>query len=271
MRLRALFVALVLLGALPAAAAERAPTSSSIMHSMGLDQLFAQFGRNMALSPRRQGVTDERFLDAWESVASDAFARSELNARLRTTLSRGLEPAELARIEDFLRSPFGSRVTQLEQAVQALPAERQIAAVAKGQTLYLSTSETRRELFEELLDLSGAEVTFAMLGESIRGMAVGLHLVSKGDLDIPWEEIDAGVQRQLAGMRQSLAEAIRGTVALTYDELSDAELEAYVEFLRSPATRKFYAVTSVTIGAVIRETMFTLGEDVALRLQRVDI
>lgn len=281
MRLRTLLTAFALLCALPAVAVEPASfmpsaaapaaASATVMQSMGLDQLFVQFGRNMALSPRRQGLDDERFLDAWESETASAFARDELNARLQAMLNRSLEPDELARIDAFLLSPFGARVTRLEQATQALPAERQIAAIAKGQTLYFDTSDTRRALFEELLELSGTEMTFAVLAESIRGMAIGMHLFAHGDLEIPWEEIDAAVDGHLRGLRQSLAEATRGALALTYSELSDAELEAYLDFLRTPATRKFYAVTSATVAAIIRETMFTLGEDVAARLQRVDI
>jgi hypothetical protein len=280
MRLRTAFFALALLGLMPTAASEPAvtpavsapaTTSAQIMRSMGLDQLFVQFGRNMAGGPRGQGVKDEDFLVAWEAVTRDIFAREELNSRLVRMLDRGLDAAELARVQDFLASPFGSRITRLEQQAQATPPERQIAAIARGQTLYLGAPAERRALLEELLALSGAEVTFAMLGESIRGMAIGRHLFAHGDFDIPWEEIDALVAARLAGMRQSLAEASRGALALTYHELSDAELTAYLEFLRSPATRKFYTVTSVTVGALIREAMFTLGEDMAARLQRVDI
>jgi hypothetical protein len=280
MRLYIAFFALALLGAQPTIASEtvvtaavNAPTTASaeVMRSMGLDQLFVQFGRNMASGPRGQGVTDEDFLAAWEGATRDIFAREELNSRLVRMLDRGLDAAELACVQDFLASPFGSRVTWLEQRAQATPPENQIAAIARGQTLYLKAPPGRRALLEELLVLSGAEVTFAMLGESIRGMAVGRHLLARGDFDIPWEEIDALVAARLAGMRQSLAEASRGALALTYHELSDAELTAYLEFLRTPATRKFYTVTSVTVGALIRESMFTLGEDMAARLQRVDI
>lgn len=280
MRLRIAFFALALLGAQPATASEAVVTaavsapstaSAEVMRSMGLDQLFVQFGRNMAGGPRGQGVTDEDFLAAWEGVTRDIFAREELNSRLVRMLDRGLDAAELARVQDFLASPFGSRITRLEQQAQATPPESQIAAIARGQTLYLKAAAERRALLEELLALSGAEVTLAMLGESIRGMAIGRHLLAQGDFDIPWEEIDALVAARLAGMRQSLAEASRGALALTYHELSDAELTAYLEFLRTPATRKFYTVTSVTVGALIRESMFTLGEDMAARLQRVDI
>ena len=114
-------------------------------------------------------------------------------------------------------------------------------------------------------------MTFAMIGESIRGMALGLHLAAHGELELPWDEIDEGVQRQLSGLHESLAEASRGALALTYADLSEAELETYLAFLRQPATRRFHAVASATIGTLIRETMFALGEDVAARLARVDI
>lgn len=280
MRLCTALVALALLVAPPAIAGETAAAraeiapaavSADVMRSMGLDQLFTQFGRSIAQGPRQQGITDEHFLAAWEPVTRDLFARDELNARLVRMLERGLEAAELARVRDFLNSPFGSRVTRLEQQAHATGSEQQIAAIARGQVLYLQADAGRRALLEELLELSGAELTFAVLGESLRGLAVGMHLMAHGDLDVPWEEIDALVEARLVGMRQSLAEASRGALALTYAELSDDELADYVAFLAAPATRKFYAVASVTVSALIREAMFALGEDVAARLQRVAV
>jgi hypothetical protein len=277
MRLSHALVVLALLAMGPAAAAEAvpgpaaAPAAAAVVRSMGLDRLFVQFGRNMALSPQRHGITDGGFLEAWKSVTSDTFARDELNARLLSVLSRGLGQEELDGISAFLDSPFGSRVNRLEQEAQTLPADQHIAAIARGQALYLQSSRMRQAQLDALLELSGAEVTFAMLGESLRGMAIGLHLAAHGDLDIPWEEIDSSVGARLAGMRQSLAEASRGALALTYAELTDAELATYLEFLRRPATRKFYSVASVTVGAIIREAMLSLGADVAARLQRVDI
>lgn len=280
MRLRTAVLAFALLLAPPAAAddvalatLEVAPAarSADVVRSMGLDQIFTQFGRSIAQGPRRQGVTDEHFLAAWEPLTRDVFARRELNERLTAMLDRRLDRVDLAGVQDFLTSPFGSRVTGLEQQAQAIPPEQQVAAIARGQVLYLQAGRARQALLEELLKLSGAEVTFAVLGESLRGLAVGMHIVAHGDLHIPWEEIDALVDARLAGMRESLAEASRGALALTYAELSDDELAEYVAFLATPATRKFYAVASVTVSALIREAMFVLGEDVAARLQRVAI
>lgn len=281
MRLHALASMLVLLLAAPAAAGPvdgsaapataRPAVAAEVLQGFGFDALFVAFGETLALAPRRQGVTDARFLAAWESAASTAFAGTDLTTRLETSLLQELAASELTMIGDFLASPLGSRIGRLERRSQAIAPEAQIAAIAKGRTLYITGSENRRAQLDELLGLAGADMTFAMLGESIRGMALGLHLAAHGELELPWDEIDQGVQRQLAGLHESLAEASRGAVALTYAELSEAELETYLAFLRQPATRRFHAVAGGTIGTLIRETMFSLGEDVAARLARVDI
>lgn len=250
--------------------AEGHPTSSDLIRTIGLDNVFVQFGRSIAGSPRQYGIADPEFLDAWESSAVSAFSDGKLNARLEASLAQTLDNAELAGIDSFLTSPFGERVTRLEQASQAIAADQQVAILAKGQTLYWAVSERRKAQFEELLSLSGAEMTFAVIGESLRGMALGLRL-SAGDIETPWEEIDNSVKLQLAGMKQSLAEAAHAALAYTYNDLTDAELEDYLSFLRTPAARKFYDTATLAVGDIIRQTMFELGESVAMNMRRVDI
>lgn len=280
--LRALLVALCsLCAALPAAAAEPIaadhptpvvhPTSTDLIRMIGLDNVFVQFGRSIAVSPRQHGIGNARFLDAWENSALKAFSDSRLGARLEQSLSQTLSEDELAGIGSFLTSSFGRRITRLEQATQAVAADQQVAALAKGKTLYWTVTERRKSQFEELLNLSGAEMTFAVIGESLRGLALGLHLSAGGDIETPWEEIDNAVKLQLAGLKASLTEAAQASLAFTYSELSDAELETYLAFLRTPAARKFYDTATLSVGDIIRETMFGLGESVAISLRRVDI
>src|SRR5690606_12497674 len=125
--------------------------------------------------------------------------------------------------------------------------------------------------FDEVMRLSGAEVSFAMLGESLRGMALGLQLSNKGDVALSWEEIDASVSTQLSGIEESLADATRATLALTSAELSAADLVYYLAVLRMPATRSYYATLAAAVGELIRETMVEIGENVAARLAAVSI
>lgn len=282
MFLRTLAVALIsVFAAIPSWGAElvaytppagtRHPTSSDLIHTIGLDNVFVQFGRSIAISPRQRGIADPRFLEAWETSALLAFSDGKLNARLEASLAQTLSSAELSGVDSFLTSSFGQRVIKLEQASQAIAADQQIAALAKGQTLYWTVSERRKAQFGELLSLSGAEMTFAVIGESLRGMALGLHLAAGGEIETPWEEIDNAVKLQLGGMKESLAEAAYAALAYTYNDLTDAELEDYLVFLRTPAARKFYDTATLAVGDIIRQTMFGLGESVALNMRRVDI
>jgi hypothetical protein len=285
MRCRALFAALALLvtSALPAVPQDQqvaeltvparpSLTAGDLMARYGLDTLFVQFGKTIAASPRIGGVTDERFLRAWEATTLEAFSGSRLNAVLADRLTRNLDGADLAVLDSFIGSDFGLRVGALEQETQTVPTDRQIALVAKGQTLLFETSPARRAQFEELMSLTGADMVFSILRESVRGMALGLRMSDPdGDLRQDWAEVDADLQEQLEGMRESLTDATRAVLAYTYASLSDAEIEAYLGFLRSPATRKFYAVATTAIADILQETMLSLGRDVAERLNAVQI
>ncbi len=282
MGIRALVAAALLCasGLQPTAAVEPVPASltappaaisSELMARFGLQGLFARFGRSLAASPRLQGIADERFLAAWETAAVATFDAPELENRLGLSVGGSLDAGEIGWLGGFSASALGVRVAGLEAATQAISPAAQIGVVAKGQVLYLGLPEHRRGQLGELMALTGAEIMFDMLGESLRGMAMGLRLAAAGDIEVPWSEIDADVARQLSGMKTSLTDATRAVLAYTYASLSDDELEAYLEFLRAPATRKFYAAATLAIGDILRETMFGLGETVAQRLRRVEI
>jgi hypothetical protein len=264
--LRILVFALTLiLSPLPISAAE--PASGALMREAGLESLFRDFGNTVTPSPRQSGVTDERFLSAWEKAATGAFGSKALTDQLQQRLAETLSDAEITEIVAFMTSPLAKRLGQLER----VPPEKQIESLAKGKTIYLSLTETRRVRLDEVMHLSGADTTFATIRQALRAVALGLRLSAQGDIALSWEEIDRETQAKLAGMEDSLTDAMRSALAFSFAEVSDAELETYLEFLRAPATRKFYAAATAAIGQIIEETMFDLGRDVAARLSAVSI
>jgi len=273
-----ILAALLLAGpALPAVAgpatlrtvSQTALTASDLMVQYGLDQVLPVFGESLAASPRMQGIPDRRFLEAWEGAAGEVFDGAALNARLAAELDRALTPAEMGNLGMFLLTPFGQRVIGLEMAIQQASPDQQMAVLAEGRRVLAELSPLRRAALHELIVLTSADQMIGMVAESIRGMALGMHLAgARGDIDVPWEDIDAAVSAELDGMREELAESTRGVLAFTYDSLSDAEFEDYLDFLRRPVTQKFYTVTTRAIGAIVHDAMFELGEAVAARLSR---
>ncbi len=263
-------MAALLLTFFGAVAGEPTP-SERVTARLGLEALYAQFGETVALSAERGGIGDARFRAAWEAVARDAFTVDGLDARLAAELDAALAPDEVAAIEAFFASELGQRIGALEAAVQHVPAHAQLDLIARGHVLLFKASSARQVQIGEVLRLGSAEVTFGMLKESLRGMALGLHLSKDDGLTVPWEEIDAVVGKELAGMEESLRDASLGTLAYALSPLTDAELAGYLDFLRAPGTQKFQAVTALTIGRAIHDAMGTLGTGLAARLAAVAI
>jgi hypothetical protein len=264
-----LVAALFLTIAVPQAA--DAGLSERVTARVGPDAVYLRFGESVALSARQGGIGDANFRAAWEAVTRKAFAARGLDAALAEQLEHELGAEELAAIDSFFTSELGQRIGALEAAVQHVPADAQIAVIARGQALLLRASPARQQQLQQVFALGSAEVTFAMLRESLRGLALGLHLARSGDLVVPWEEIDAVVTAELSGMEASLKDASLGTLAYALEPLTDEELAAYLSFLSAPGTQKFQALTALTIGRAIQETMGRLGTAVADRLSAVAI
>ena len=48
-------------------------------------------------------------------------------------------------------------------------------------------------------------------------------------------------------------------------ELSDDELDRYIEFLRTDVSQKFYAVLGYSVGAIMEKSMSKFGQELASR------
>jgi hypothetical protein len=283
MRLRTLMAAALLAAATNAGAAAElvasavapagieAAAADGLVARYGFAEMFAGFGDSLAAGPRLGGVDDARFLAAWEPAARTAFGGPALAGRVSAALGAALAPGDVATIEGFLDSPLGRRIGALERSAQSGPPDGRIALIAKGQTVWMTLPQARRDRLEEVLALTGSSLTVDILAQSMRGMAMGLHLANAGDLEVSWDEVDAEVDRQLAGMTATLRDANRAVAAFTYATLPDAELDAYLGFLRADPARRFYAAATLAVGAAVRDTMSALAETVAARLRRVGV
>lgn len=277
MRLLTLAAALgaaLLLAVLPLRAEGPAQSAAAerLVAELGLGRPFRQLGETIAGSPRRGAATaDERFLREWEAASREAFDAVDIDRVLVLALTAGLIEGDVEAIEIFVGSPLWARIIALQTSASAMPLEAQIAALAKGQALLLRASPGRRSQIEEMLRLGQAEAMIAMLAESLRGLALGLHLSKYGDIEVPWEEIDAHVETTLGDMESALLEAGLGSLASTFESLDDEEIEAYLDYLRAPATQRLQTLTTTALGFALHDAMRAIGAKVAARLSAVAI
>jgi hypothetical protein len=270
------FGALVAPAALLPAAAQSEPlllTTEELMQATALDEVFTQFGPVIEAAPRDQNVPMPSAMQAvWHEAAQSVFVADAMHKSLAQTLEGRFSEEDIAAFAAFFRSPFGIQISRIERDVTVLGPESQVVARDEGLKLVAMETPRRHAQVDEMLKLVSAELATAMVSESIRGMMIGMAMTERrGDIEVPWQEIDAAVQAMMPAIVADVEITQRAMMFYAYRGLSDDELEQYLEFLRTDAAQRLYAVAAYAVGEIIAERMRTFGETIATMLRRIDV
>ena len=260
----------------PLIAAETQVTDFSVadlMQATALDLIFDQFGEAIAASARVSDIsTDEIFLSHWEAAAASSFNGPALRSRLANSLDGKFSADERAALGEFFRSDFGIRISALERAVAKLSADDQIAALTDGETLSDEATVVRSAQLDDLMELMSAEISGVMAGQSKRALLLGMSVShQRGDIEVPWQEIDAQVEAMMPSLIADHTRAQRAMMAYAYRGLGDDELDLYLDFLRTAPAQKLYAMAAYAVGNIVARSMSSFGETLAARMASVNI
>jgi hypothetical protein len=246
---------------------------AELMQATALDLVFDQFGAAIAASARVSDIsTDEIFLSHWEAAAASSFNGAALRTRLASTLDGKFSDAERAELGQFFRSDFGHQISTLERAAAELGAEGQTTALAAGQTLSDKAGLVRSTELDDLMELMSAEISGVMAGQSMRALLLGMSVShQRGDIQVPWEDIDAQVNAMMPSLLADHTRAQRAMMAYAYRDLSDDELERYIAFLRTAPAQKLYTIAAYAVGQIVARSMSSFGETLAARMASVNI
>lgn len=246
---------------------------AELMQATALDTIFDQFGAAIAASARVSDIsTDEIFLSHWEAAAASSFNGAALRTRLTSALDGKFTEDERETLGEFFRSDFGHRISGLEREVARLDAAGQAHALDEGARLSDEAGALRATQLDDLMELMSAEISGLMAGQSIRALLVGMSVSHQhGDIQVPWEEIDAQVDAMLPGLIADHAMAQRSMMAYAYRDLSDDELEQYIAFLRTDPAQKLYTIAAYSVGQIVARSMAAFGETLAARMASVNV
>jgi hypothetical protein len=244
-------------------------TAERLMQVTGMNLIFDQFGESIATPSPGDGIpTDPAFLKIWKTTALTVFDGAMLSAALETAMSDAFTPDEMRAFKDFYTADFGEHIVGLETAVSVLDPTSQAKVVAEGLALYegLDPSATRKVQIDELLKLAGADLTGDLVRQSSRGVMIGMSLVHGGHIDIPWDEIDAQLEARMPAIEAEIRSYQQALAAYTYKDLTEAEIETYLAFLRSAPAQKLYSVYTSAVNQIVTAAMTKFGQKLAQSL-----
>jgi hypothetical protein len=241
-------VAVLLLGLMPLAPALAAAPEALVddyMRKSGLALQLAQIeggvmrgieqAQAQPQAPRLSSEQQARLRDA----VKVAFGADRLRKSVRTLLVASLPADDAAQVVAWLDTPFGKRVTALEEAGSTPDAYERTTEI--GAKTLAAQSPARRAELERLLKASGAVDVLASIAVNqqmgiMRGMALSAGTPVP---DLPTSE-DARAKldlyrSQIAG---ALAPTLLAHAAVLYAPLSDDELRDYAAVLERPSSRR---------------------------------
>jgi len=228
------------------------PNRQSEADVRALDTLLERSGLRVQLESLSAGVRVQFLLGQGrlsgedrliiDRIVSQRFSAGALYARMRLEFEKNLESARLAKALEWYESPLGKRITGLELA-SLIPDGSQ--GLDSGNE---HPAQRRLDLIRRLDAGGGAsdttvDVTMSIVGSLTRAFQPALPAVarlSRGQLE-----------HELTRVRNQTLERIRRACLLNmlsaYRDLTDDELEQYVEFVESEGGQWYMSVMNSTL------------------------
>jgi len=222
-------------------------------------QAFAGSAMLSATSGADAGADSEEFR-AMTAMMERIFEPGKMTAELTANLKAGLDVERMGRYLEILRNPIALKMTALEgRQVRPEEMKRQLeemrknpppAARVKLIQTYDEVSRTS-ELGSELISSMARDMVEAMLAE-----------LQKAGKSVPTEARQM-VGSQLNAMRDQARNLMRASLFVTYRNVSDEDLAAYVKLMDTDTSRWGTEQLLNAVRPVLVSRGSTLGKEVA--------
>lgn len=257
-----------------AAPAERAATADAqsaqlraLMEKSGANAALDHIPENMKRSidetlkkmPKRPDAEQLRRLHA---VIDKAYAPEKTKAMLFQRLAEKISPELGAKVLVFLDSPLGRRIVEREKRWQEPKVFAEIQANAARLIGELGGNTTRLALYQSL-DQALELTPNAVKSFISTAMAVNAALLS-GQFEMQNRPTLADIQKNLESQQLAIASAMSQTMlssmAYAYRNLSEADLNAYLQFALSPEGKAFTRESSAILSQIMMECAYDAGK-----------
>lgn len=232
--------------ALPSAAQASTDLIRAVGDALQMDKTLSIMQREALLNAAEAapdlfgGTTPPAWTEAVQSLFDPATSRAAFDAGLAPALA-STNADDLAQAVAFYQADFGQRLLDLELSAREALLDKEIEAAAQQSWADLvddpmPASATRAALIRDIItagDLIEANVSSALNGN----LAFFQGLAEAGGFAAEMTEADmlAEVRNQEAGIRSETEAWLYPYLAMAYAPLSDDDLRAYVDFVKSPA------------------------------------
>ncbi|KIC08451.1 hypothetical protein RA19_21050 [Leisingera sp. ANG-M1] len=247
----------------PAGAADR-DRVEAFLEVTGFDVALDSIALSASSAPLMLGVDTGSFGSQWTKLSEDVFDTSQMRVLAVDILEKTLDDEALDHAADFYASDLGQRLVRAENASHMIEDDevKQIAGNRIISDLVRSGSK-RVAIYQRMgtaIDAAGTgvkalqQIQFRFLMAAAAAGVIELELDADG--------LRALLKEQEGQLRLSLQASSMAASAYTYQEFTDAEVQAYVEALEEAPMQRVYEL----LNAVQYEITANRFEELAHRM-----
>ncbi len=230
-----------------------------------LEHIGPQMRQGMAegAAAAQGGALDAEAAERLNKAADAAYAPARLRSAALRTTARELQPQHVPALTQWYEGAIGVAMTGLEERAAADQRGTEVL-VDEGRSRLAAMSPERRARIESLVQVSRmVDTVLSMTLNTVAGVRQGLTSVMPPGSGPSAEDLRAEFAAQLPKLKPVFEQMMLSATAVTYADASDAQLEAYVAFLRTPAGQHLNDVMQRVLDTVFLDAATELGQRLA--------
>ncbi|MBI1417978.1 MAG: hypothetical protein GC146_12220 [Limimaricola sp.] len=201
----------------------------------------------------------------WITQVDAIYDRTLTIDRITEGMRGALQGADTDAILTFLTSQTGTRFAEAELQARRAMLDPQIeaAALASGRQAVAAQSPRALQLGRMMDATDMVSTNTALTLNDLLALFHGLRDGQFPGLDMSDAQILEIVSSQASDLDRTTTDWLHGYLQLAYSSISDADVDAYIAFLETPAGQAFNAATFATFGTISEDINTALGHALA--------
>lgn len=265
MRLGTLVKPLLVVTMLASGMANAAPNAQQVLAASPVDDIVARYPAMMSQGIRegvkQSGQVPPMVAETLGHIVSSSFRAEDIERRIVTELDENLSGAQLTAVRDWYETPVGRKISEAEIAASAPDSWQDVRAQAPAlNKQYQGTQRAR--MFDRFDRASRATESAVDTSIAVQlGMATAMAALSTDS--VHYEKLRQRIEGQRSMLRGVMEQQVYDSYLYTYRNISDQELELYLDFLESDAGSAFSRVVTSSIQQAITEPVESIGKQMS--------
>jgi len=193
-------------------------------------------------------------------LVKKAYGFLKIKTMLLEQIAENMDALRAREVLEWLESPLGRRITEIEENASTKAVERNRAAFAK--TIRNNPPDPERLDFYRRFEqaVGTAEAVANLIAVSYEGIAKGVNKTMPVGVRLDLDTIERELAQEKNAALQRFRESSKIDFLFTYKDMSDEELEAYVEFAESKVGRWYHGMLFNALNAVQSRVSEEMGK-----------